>query len=154
MPGFTLTATAAAPVEEVWKLLFDPTRFPEWWAGIAAARVEEADAYTLWPDGRPDYPMPQQMRADRGAGRVAMSCKVHDIEFIWQLAEDGDGTGITVRVTIPEPKAPVLAEKRPFVRRLGRRAGRAGRARARLGAVIAKSRLRACRIRFALSPGS
>ena len=40
MPGFTLTAAAAAPVEEVWKLLFDPTRFPEWWAGIATARAE------------------------------------------------------------------------------------------------------------------
>ena len=40
MPEFTLTARAAAPVEEVWKLLFDPTRFPEWWAGIETVQVE------------------------------------------------------------------------------------------------------------------
>ena len=32
MPGFTLSARCQAPVEEVWKLLFDPARFPDWWA--------------------------------------------------------------------------------------------------------------------------
>ena len=115
MPGFTLTAPAAAPVEEVWKLLFDPTRFPEWWAGIATARVAEAGAYTIWPDGQPDYPMPQQMRADRGAGRVAMSCKVNDIEFSWQLAENGDGTGITVRVVIAPASAHQLDRTRELL---------------------------------------
>jgi uncharacterized protein YndB with AHSA1/START domain len=115
MPGFTLTAPAAAPVEEVWKLLFDPTRFPEWWAGIATARAEGAGAYTIWPDGQPDYPMPQQMRADRGAGRVAMSCKVNDIEFSWQLAENGDGTGITVRVVIAPASAHQLDRTRELL---------------------------------------
>ena len=29
MPGFALTAGCRAPVEEVWKLLFDPARFPD-----------------------------------------------------------------------------------------------------------------------------
>src|SRR5207302_1821582 len=29
MPGFALSADCRAPVEEVWKLLFDPSRFPE-----------------------------------------------------------------------------------------------------------------------------
>jgi hypothetical protein len=62
--------------------------------------VGEAGAYTLWPDGRPDFPMPQRMRADRGAGRVVMSCKIRDMEATWQLAEHGDGTGITVRVVL------------------------------------------------------
>lgn len=47
MSGFTLTATAAAPVEEVWKLLFDPACFPEWWAGIASVRVDSPGSYTL-----------------------------------------------------------------------------------------------------------
>ena len=35
-----------------------------------------------------------------------------NLRTAWQLAEDGDGTGITLRVTAAEPKAPVLAEKR------------------------------------------
>ncbi len=29
MPSFQRSATAAAPPEEVWKVLYDPTRFPE-----------------------------------------------------------------------------------------------------------------------------
>ena len=28
-----------APVEEVWKLLYDPARFPEWWEGIETRRA-------------------------------------------------------------------------------------------------------------------
>jgi len=100
MPGYTLTGRAQAPVEDVWKLLFDPTRFPEWFTGVEG-------------DGLPDFPMPQVMRTDRVNGRVLMSCQVTDIDFAWQLAVDGDGTGITLRVTAAEPKASVLAEKRP-----------------------------------------
>jgi uncharacterized protein YndB with AHSA1/START domain len=105
MPEFTLTATADAPVEEVWKLLFDPTRIPEWWAGIGSVRVEGAGAYTLWFDGMPDFAMPQQMRAERRAGRVTMSCRVNEIDFTWQLTEIGDGTGIAVHVVIAPAKA-------------------------------------------------
>ena len=67
MPGFTLTA-ATAPVEEVWKLLFDPSRFPEWWAGIETVRVASPGGYTMWPDGYPDFPMPQHLRTDHAPG--------------------------------------------------------------------------------------
>lgn len=35
-------ARLRAPPEEVWKLLYDPARFPEWWAGIAAVEAGEA----------------------------------------------------------------------------------------------------------------
>jgi len=113
MPGYTLTGRAQAPVEDVWKLLFDPSRLPEWWMGVETVRVDAEDEYTVWPDGMPDFPMPQIMRTDRVNGRVLMSCQVTDIDFAWQLAVDGDGTGITLRVTAAEPKASVLAEKRP-----------------------------------------
>jgi uncharacterized protein YndB with AHSA1/START domain len=105
MPEFTLTATADAPVEEVWKLLFDPTRIPEWWAGIESVRLEGADTYTLWFDGMPDLALPQQMRAERREGRVTMSCRVNEVEFTWQLTELGDGTGISVHVVIAPAKA-------------------------------------------------
>ena len=101
MPEFTLTARAAAPVEEVWKLLFDPTRFPEWWAGIETVQVESPQAYTIWLDSAPEFPMPQQLRTDTRAGRVTMSCQVSDIDFSWQLAESPDGTEITARAVVP-----------------------------------------------------
>ena len=115
MSGYTLTGAARAPVEEVWKLLFEPSRFPEWWVGIETVRVDTDRDYTVWPDGLPDFPMPQSMRTARANGRVLMSCQVLDIDFAWQLAEDGDGTVITLRVSAPEPKAPVLAEKQPLL---------------------------------------
>jgi uncharacterized protein YndB with AHSA1/START domain len=70
MPGFVLTGHARAPVEEVWKLLFDPSRFPEWWAGIEAVAPGTDGTYTMWPDGYPDFPMPQQLRVDRRADRT------------------------------------------------------------------------------------
>ena len=39
MPGFALSAQCRAPVEEVWKLLFDPARFPQWWTGVETVRT-------------------------------------------------------------------------------------------------------------------
>jgi uncharacterized protein YndB with AHSA1/START domain len=115
MPGFTLTTQTQAPVEEVWKLLFDPTRFPEWWAGVETVRVEQPGAYTMWPDGYPDFPMPQVLRTDRAAGRVTISCQVSDIDVIWQLADAAAGTAITVRVELPEAEAHRLDGQRELI---------------------------------------
>jgi uncharacterized protein YndB with AHSA1/START domain len=115
VPGFTLTTATHAPVEEVWKLLFDPTRFPEWWAGVETVRVEARDVYTMWPDGYPDFPMPQQLRTDRTAGRVTVSCQVSDIDVTWQLAEAGDGTAISVRVELPPEEAHRLTGQRELI---------------------------------------
>ena len=101
MIGFTVTGHAQAPVEEVWKLLFDPVRFPEWWVGVETVRTDQPGEYTLWPVGYPDFPMPQQLRTDTSAGRVTMSCQVSDIDFGWRLADTGGGTAIEVRVDLP-----------------------------------------------------
>lgn len=105
MPDFTLTTTADAPAEEVWKLLFDPTRFPEWWAGIGTTRLDGPGAFTMWCDGSPDDPMPQRLRTDRRSGQVMVSCQVNEIGFTWQLSELGDATGISVHVDIAQAKA-------------------------------------------------
>ena len=42
MPSFHDTANSAAPPEEVWKLLYDPSRFPDWWAGIGTVEITSA----------------------------------------------------------------------------------------------------------------
>jgi hypothetical protein len=105
MPVFALSATCHAPVEEVWKLLFDPARFPEWWAGIETVRRDSPGEFTQWPTGYPDFPMPQKLRVDQANERVTISCQVSDIDVVWQLAEAGTDTSINVNVSLPEREA-------------------------------------------------
>ena len=105
MPGFALSADCRAPVEEVWKLLFDPARFPQWWAGVETVRAGPPGEFTLWPTGYPDFPMPQKLLVDQASDRVTISCQVSDIEIVWQLGEGGAGTSIHVRVSLPEQEA-------------------------------------------------
>jgi uncharacterized protein YndB with AHSA1/START domain len=105
MPTFTMTTHTDGPVEEVWKLLHDPARFPEWWEGIETVEIDPAQGgeYTIWPDGYPDFPMGQ--RLEEAPGRVTISCLVSDLMFVWQLREAGEGTDIDVLVELPEREA-------------------------------------------------
>src|SRR5947209_18645975 len=102
MPAFHDRANSTAPPEEVWKLLYDPRRFPDWWAGIGSVEVGGADGYTMYPDGYPDFPMAQMLETQRAEQRVTISCLVSDLRFEWQLEPDGAGTAITVAVELPE----------------------------------------------------
>lgn len=115
MPEFTLSGRADAPVEEVWKLLFDSTRFPEWWVGVQTVRDDGAHSYTLWQQGYPDFPMPQRLRGDRAEGRVTISCQVSGIDFVWQLAADGPGTRIDVHVALPDSETDRLDDEREII---------------------------------------
>ncbi|MEA2449181.1 MAG: hypothetical protein QOG63_1113 [Thermoleophilaceae bacterium] len=109
MPAFNASADVAAPPEEVWKLLYDPSRFPEWWPGVE--RVAAGDAkggpgdVTFYPDGYPDFPMPQEIRTSGDGHNVRISCLVSDLHFEWRLEERDGGTRITVDVGIPEAEA-------------------------------------------------
>jgi uncharacterized protein YndB with AHSA1/START domain len=115
MPEFTLSASCRAPVEDVWKLLFDPARFPEWWAGIETIRTETPREFTLWPTGYPDFPMPHTLRVDQANDRVTVSCQVSDIDIVWQLAECGTGTSIQVTVSLPEREAHRLTRQHQLI---------------------------------------
>jgi uncharacterized protein YndB with AHSA1/START domain len=116
MPTFALTAQASAPVEEVWKLLHDPARFPEWWAGVETVRTGTDGDYTLWPAGYPNFPMAQHLGADAADGRVTISCLVSDLVFRWQLRADGEATDIVVEVDLPDSEAHRLADQRRILR--------------------------------------
>lgn len=115
MPSFRDTATSAAPPEEVWKLLYDPARFPDWWAGIATVEVSDPGSYTMYPDGYPDFPMAQVLETRRQEQRVTISCLVSDLRFEWRLQPDGDGTLIHVDVEIPEAEAHRLETQREII---------------------------------------
>jgi uncharacterized protein YndB with AHSA1/START domain len=110
MPTFDDATTTTAPVEEVWKLLYDPTRIVEWWEGIATVERRGHDGQgniTIYPEGYPDFPMPQTLRADGDGRRVTVSCLVSDLVFEWRLEPlpEDDGTRIAVHVEIPEQEA-------------------------------------------------
>ena len=111
-----MTGYADAPPEEVWKLLFDPSRFPEWWCGIETVQPASDDGFVMWPAGYPDFPMPQKLRTDRTHGRVTVSCQVSDIDVTWQLAEHGERTAIEVRVELPDAEAHRLVGQRAAIR--------------------------------------
>jgi uncharacterized protein YndB with AHSA1/START domain len=115
MPSFDLSTRAQAPVEEVWKLLHNPTRFPEWWVGVETVRSDNDGAFTIWPAGYPDFPMAQRLRSQRADGRVTISCLISDLEFRWQLQEAGGATDIEVHVEIPDQEAARLDTQRDIL---------------------------------------
>src|SRR5258708_35727155 len=110
MPSFDDAVTAAAPPEEVWKLLYDPSRFPEWWVGVETVEAHGEDGYTMYPTGYPGFPMPQALRTDRAGSRVEISCLVSDLAFAWRPRPLGAGssTQIAVHADIPDAEAPPL----------------------------------------------
>lgn len=127
MPEFEESSVSQASPEQVWKLLYDPARFPEWWAGVGSVRAGESDGgYIMFPDGYPDFPMPQTFRTSREAGTVTISCLVSDLCFDWHLRPSGTGTEIRVHVDIPDAEAHRLDTQREIIRRsLARLADRA-----------------------------
>ena len=56
-PRSMTRTTTTAPVQEVWKVLYDPLRFAEWWRASArhAASAGDGDV-TMYPDGLPRLP--------------------------------------------------------------------------------------------------
>jgi uncharacterized protein YndB with AHSA1/START domain len=115
MPSFHDTTVSSAPPEEVWKLLYDPARFPDWWAGIGSVEVGDGGEYTMYPEGYPDFPMAQVLDTARAEQRVTVSCLVSDLLFEWRLEPDGDGTLISVDVEIPEAEAHRLDTQRDVI---------------------------------------
>ena len=113
MPSVVDHAVSPAPPEEVWKLLYDPARFPEWWAGMERVELGPGeDDFTFWYEGWPDFAMPQKLAGRREGGRVTISCLVSFMDIEWQLSEDGGGTRIDVRAAIPEEEAARLEQVR------------------------------------------
>lgn len=115
MPSFHDTATSVAPPEEVWKLLYDPARFPDWWAGIGTVEVGGDGEYTMYPEGYADFPMAQLLDTQRDNQRVTVSCLVSDLRFEWRLEPNGEGTRITIDVEIPESEAHRLEGQREVI---------------------------------------
>jgi hypothetical protein len=117
MPTFDQSTVSSAAPEEVWKLLYDPARFPEWWAGVGSVTTAGSTGdYTMFPDGYPDFPMPQALETSQDSGSVKISCLVSDLCFDWRLRPSGTGTEISVHVEIPDAEADRLDTQRDIIR--------------------------------------
>jgi Polyketide cyclase / dehydrase and lipid transport len=117
MPTFDQSTVSSAAPEDVWKLLYDPARFPEWWAGIGSVTTGGGTGdYTMFPDGYPDFPMPQTLETTQESGSVKISCLVSDLCFDWRLRPSGTGTEISVHVEIPDTEAHRLDTQRDIIR--------------------------------------
>ena len=101
MPAFTERLTCAAPAEEVWKLLYDPWRYPEWWTGTDAVSESGGDV-VRHSDGEV---WPTTIEAHRTGEQVVISCVLTDIVFRWTLAPDPRGCRVTLEVAIPDQQA-------------------------------------------------
>jgi uncharacterized protein YndB with AHSA1/START domain len=136
MPSFEDSAVSQAQPEEVWKLLYDPSRFPEWWAGMETVETggpEDAgrQPFTYYPEGRPNLPRPQLLDTVREERRIVVSCLVTDLRVDWKLepANGGRATLIRVFVEAPESETQLLDAQRTVVSRsLARLAELAARA--------------------------
>ncbi len=115
MPSFHDTVSSGAAPEEVWKLLYDPSRFPEWWAGVGTVEVGAEGEYTMYPEGYPDFPMAQLLDTRTESQRVTISCLVSDLRFEWRLEPDAAGTRISVEVEIPDAETQRLDAQRALI---------------------------------------
>ena len=115
MPKFDDSTITAAPVEEVWKLLYDPARMVEWWEGIERVEPSGDDEVTFYPDGYPDFPMPQELRTAADGRGLTISCLVSYLVYEWRLEPLDPGTRILVHVEIPEEEAHRLETQRAGV---------------------------------------
>jgi hypothetical protein len=105
-------ARSEAPPEEVWKVLYDPVRFTEWWEGFETTSVGDGE-FTFQQVGVPELQIPNRLEVREDEQAVVISCLLHDLVFNWRLEplDDGAATRISVHVEIPDEK----------VERLGRR---------------------------------
>jgi uncharacterized protein YndB with AHSA1/START domain len=119
VPAFDDSTTTPAPAVSVWKILYDPMRFAEWWSDIERvtagdARGGDADI-TLWAEGYPDFALPQHVESHADDRRIVVSCTVSELQFEWRLEAVPDGTRIGVHVEIPEAEARREATQRRIV---------------------------------------
>jgi uncharacterized protein YndB with AHSA1/START domain len=119
LPTFDDETTTPAPPRAVWKVLYDPLRFSEWWSGFASVAPGDANGgpgdVTVYPDGYPDFPLPQIVQTRTADHRIVVSCTVSDLVFDWRLESLGPGTRISVHVEIPERESVRLATQRDVV---------------------------------------
>ena len=105
MLEFEDSARSEAPPEEVWKILYDPARFTDWWEGMETTSVGDGE-FTLQQVGVPELQIPNRLEVRSAGSAVVISCLLHDFVYDWRLEplDGGRATRISVHVAIPDDK--------------------------------------------------
>lgn len=98
------TAVCRAPVLEVWKLLQDPMRYPEWWDGLVEAEPTP-DGVIRRMGALPGVPIPTRIELRRAAAGVVVRCEVTGIVHLWTLEPLREGCRVRLRAAVPGQEA-------------------------------------------------
>jgi Polyketide cyclase / dehydrase and lipid transport len=113
---FQNQAVCRAPARELWKLLYDPVRFAQWWPGWERVEVGDGATLTRYDARWPDFAYPTVVTTDRVSGRIVVSCMLSDIVHTWALAPTADGCVVSVMVSVPDAEAARMDDVREMVR--------------------------------------
>lgn len=108
MPGFSESGVCRAPAVEVWKLLYDPGRYMEWWTGTERVQIDAGAVSRYVPDA-PGFAYPTAIATSGAGEHVTISCLLTDIVYEWTLEPHPPGCAVRLRVEIPEALADKLA---------------------------------------------
>ena len=120
--GFDLESLCRAPAIDVFKILHDPSRIPEWWAGVDRVETAPDGTVTRYTREWPDFAYPTAVVRPGPSGRrdgqvanpgtVRISCLISDIVHEWTLAPHPGGCSVRVRVELPEREAARVEDQR------------------------------------------
>jgi uncharacterized protein YndB with AHSA1/START domain len=105
VPEFDDEIHCDAPAIEVWKLLHDPDRLPEWWAGVERTERAADGTVTRYMALWPEFAYPTRIETRHEGARVIISCLLSDIEHRWTLEPAAGGCIARVHVTVPAEEA-------------------------------------------------
>lgn len=99
MTCFEETAVCRASALVVWKLLYDPNRFVDWWSGVVRSETRAAGA-VIRTESDPDFEVPLRMSPLREGSGVMMRCLVTDTVWIWGLEPHPQGCLVRMRLEV------------------------------------------------------
>ena len=110
MIHFTETVVCRAPALQVWKLLYDPARFPEWWAGITRSEPTADGAVIQTSAVAGDYPL--SITATRESPGVMIRCPTTGSVYSWTIESYSDGCQVQVEFPDGEQEQLRLSRER------------------------------------------
>ena len=111
MASWRQQALIEAPVEEVWRLVADPTRYPEWGANVVAVTGEaEVKRDDTFRQRTKDFGMEQettfQVEELEELREIKLRCQSSGYYSHWLLTEAQDNTFLDVEIGMEPIKLP------------------------------------------------